>query len=590
METNGHPFKLRVGFLGNPNSADPFRFWRKIPWTDENLIRLKALGMNAVQINVAWGPRPDDEPLNIEDIIELPPDLAQAYPQVVPLNCDPSPERRAQRRADMKDRSEACRRVGLRTIFHFGAPYNAHMRYGDGPPNCISDEKVAERYEILIDMFAHDYPEVDDLLVYTYDQDAWLCSEFGPCPRCLGIPLHERITVFLSRLAAAWRRNRPDGRLWWEPWELSSGQVYESVGRLPAETMGLSLHANVAEVMGALPVDRWLKNTAALAADHGIPVIVEYWLGGPCEEHEPLLHLAHPLVTSRGLRAIANVKGVTGIKEYYGLDPNREDPNLRMTSLFLNSPDLSECAAADELARPYQAAAGAMVRFWELSSRGMELFPWDSTWYIRQTGRSRVDHALSAAYIRGMVCRTPSWCSTRATVFMKSFENQINEDPWLREDVELRCRMAADAWQQALALGEQTLGDVPANLKLSFERTLLDLGRLRRRALAYALHLRETNLANILREYPGAGQPDRIQAELRQCLQQDLANYTAERQADQDAVGLGLFSLVGTPLGEWTEAESAVRLLDQSPDAFLKTYLLPAPDTASKGIFSVTSR
>mgnify|MGYP000627613890 CR=1 FL=1 len=26
-----------------------------------------------------------------------------------------------------------------------------------------------------------DFPEVDDVMVYTYDQLAWLCSEFGDC-------------------------------------------------------------------------------------------------------------------------------------------------------------------------------------------------------------------------------------------------------------------------------------------------------------------------------------------------------------------------------------------------------------------------
>src|SRR5216683_7697693 len=73
MATNipNSPFQTRVGFLGNPNSADPFKFWRVVPWTDENLLRLKNLGFNTIQVNVAWGPRPDDEPLNLEDVVEL---------------------------------------------------------------------------------------------------------------------------------------------------------------------------------------------------------------------------------------------------------------------------------------------------------------------------------------------------------------------------------------------------------------------------------------------------------------------------------------------------------------------------------------
>ena len=581
-QTDSSPFQVRVGFLGNPNSAEPFKFWRVVPWSDANLLRLKALGFNTIQVNVAWGPRPDDEPLNLEDVVELPPDLAAEYPQVVPLNCDPSPRRRHQRRDDVRQRSAACHRLGLRTIFHFGAPYNNHMHYGDGPPNCISDEKVLRRYVLLLEIFARDFPEVDDILVYTYDQDAWLCSEFGPCPRCLGIPLHERLPRFLEGLAAAWQRSRPGGRLWWEPWELSAGQVYACIPRLRPELFGLALHANVAEVMGTHPADRWLKNTAALAGERGLPVIVEYWLGGPCEEQEPLLHLSHPLVTLRGLKAIAAVPGVSGIKEYYGLDPDREDPNLSMTALFLANPGISEEQALEELARPYQAAAAGMARFWQLTSRGIELFPWDVSWYVREIGRSRVDHALSASRIRGMPCRTPSWCSTRHTIFLRAYEYYIEDDPWLREDIELRCRMAAEAWEQALALGEQTLPGVPEPLELSFKRNLLDLGRLRRRALAYAYHLRETNLAQMLRDYPQA--PAHIQAELRQCLQADLENYALEQQADLAAPGLGLFPL-GVPAASrpWREAEDALHLLEQDPRAFLEIYLSAGQATRVRG-------
>ncbi|MGE5222920.1 MAG: hypothetical protein ACM3PY_10800 [Omnitrophica WOR_2 bacterium] len=583
------PFEYRTGFLGNPNSAEPFKFWRAVPWNDENINRLKSLGFNMVQVNVAWGPRPGDEPLNLEDLVELPATLALEYAQPVPLNCDPSPERREQRRSDVHQRSAACHRAGLRTLFHFGAPYNAHMRYGDGPPNCISDEKTIHRYELLLELFASDFPEVDDLLVYTYDQDAWLCSEFGPCPRCLGIPLHLRIAPFLSRLAAAWRGYRPSGILWWEPWELSAGQVYACIAGLPQEGFGLTLHNTIAEVIGTHAVDRWLKNTAGLAKDRGIPVMVETWLGGPCEELEPLLHLSHPLVTMRALKAIASVAGVTGIKEYYGLDPDREDPNLRMAALWMSNPGISESDALVQLAHPYEKASGKLVEFWHLTSQGMELFPWDTAWYIRQIGRSRVDHALTAARIRGMLCRTPSWCSTRHSVFMKAFEYGMEDDPWLREDVELRCRAAAETWERALSLGQKTLEDVPPAFHVSFERNLLDLGRLQRRALAYALHLRETNLAEMLRLYPPA--PKHIVDELRDVLSADLFNYQAEQQADQAAPQIGLFSLgASTPLPDWSEAADALKMLDQDQQAFLNTWFLPAPDTISKGLFSVTSR
>ena len=263
-----------------------------------------------------------------------------------------------------------------------------------------------------------------------------------------------------------------------------------------------------------------------------------------------------------------------------------------MTALFLSDPTISEEEALAELARPYQAAAEQVGQFWRLASRGMELFPWDASWYIRQIGRSRVDHALSGARIRGMACRTPSWCSTRQTFFLKAFEHNLEDDPWLREDVELRCRMAAEAWQQALTLGETAQTAVPADLRLSFERNLVDLGRLRRRALAYAYHLRETNLAQVLRAYPSA--PQRVYEDLRATLQADLANYEEERQAEGQAARLGMVQLArlagANPMPDWTEAEEALRLLEKDPPAFLATYLLETPGKAEKGVFSVTSR
>src|SRR6478735_3192972 len=363
---NGH-LDYKVGFLGNPSSSIPFEMTVPVAWTKDTVGQLKKLGFNTVQINVAWGPRPADEVLNIEDLVQLSPEQERQYPQVVPLRSKPGAEARESRRAELRRRIALCQLAGLRTLFHFGAPYNAHASYGDGPPNCIMDDKVTRRYELLLEAFARDFPGVDDLLVYTYDQDAWLCSEFGPCPRCLGIPLHERLVPFLNRLAARWNTSRPHGRLWWEPWELSAGQALTCTEKIEPHGFGLSLHCNIAEVIGTMPVDRWLKNNAALAQRRGIPVIVEYWLAGPSEELETYLHLAHPLVTLRGLKTIASVPGVVGVKEYYGLNPTVEDPNLRITGLFFHNPVISEPDALKALSQRYGPVADDLIKFWQLT-------------------------------------------------------------------------------------------------------------------------------------------------------------------------------------------------------------------------------
>src|ERR1039458_841534 len=151
-------FQYRIAILGYPSNAavtwddkNPMAEYMKslgapkVEWSRENLQKLKALGFNTLQLNIAWGYRPNDEPLNLEDVVELPPALRDQYPQPVPLRSQQTPERIQQRRTDLRNRIQMAKEAGFRTIFHFGAPYNAHSRYGDAPPNCLMDGKTPER-------------------------------------------------------------------------------------------------------------------------------------------------------------------------------------------------------------------------------------------------------------------------------------------------------------------------------------------------------------------------------------------------------------------------------------------------------------
>lgn len=172
-------YKYRITFLGCPSDPD-------VAWTKENLQRLCGLGFNTVQLNIAWGSRPADEPLNLEDVVDVAGTPAEGW-QTLPLRSGQEPHQIEKRREDLKERIARCRELGIRTIFHFGAPYNMHCRFGDNPPNCLADEQVLGFYQALLELFSRQFPGVDDILLYTYDQDAWLCSEFGECPRCLGV-------------------------------------------------------------------------------------------------------------------------------------------------------------------------------------------------------------------------------------------------------------------------------------------------------------------------------------------------------------------------------------------------------------------
>ena len=547
---------------------------------------MKALGFTVIQVDVAWT-RPDDEILCIEDIVELTAAEQKEYPQPVPLRSKAGAESLAARQETIRQRIVLAKEAGLRTLLLVGAPYNAHARYGDDPPNCILDEKTTKRYVLMLERLVQVLPGLDDLQIYTYDVDAWLCSEFGKCSRCRGVPLHTRLVGFVNSLAAAWSKVNPGGRVWWEPWELSSGQSLRCIELLSPAGLGLVMHCNAAECMATMPVDRWVKNMGAIARQRGIPVMVQYFLGGTSEETEPYF-LSHPLVTLRGLQAIAAVPGVTAIKEYYGLGPDRDDPNLRMTGLFFRNAAIGEEEALAELARPYGEAADQMIRFWRLTSEGMELFPWETTWFIREIGRSRVDHSLTAATLRGMDISTPTWRSSRHSTFMR-IEPAYPPHPWMLEDIQLRCDAAANRMAQALTLGVPLQRSLPPGVSESFALNLCDLGRFQRRALAYAYHLRETNLATCLRAARNDGAQDlaqRLNGELLAVMTADLENVRKERLAK-----------VGDPnpvpastAGAWPEMEAAIDLARQDLQKFLDTYFVDAPDKASKGAFSATSR
>ena len=98
------------------------------------------------------------------------------------------------------------------------------------------------------------------------------------------------------------------------------------------------------------------------------------------------------------LRDIARL-GVEGIKEYYGLLPDHEDVNLRMTGLFFVHGDMGEADALARLAEPYGPAADRVGDFWRAMNQAAEIFPWYASWFTREIGKSKPDHAMTAAFI-----------------------------------------------------------------------------------------------------------------------------------------------------------------------------------------------
>lgn len=549
--------KLRVGFLGAPSHPN-------VEWSEENILLMKKLGFNAMQMNIAWGYRPNNEPLNMEDVVALPEKYKLEIDRDSTLNKNVgdiktfihSPENISQRAQKLKERSALCKKHGMRTIFHFGAPY---VQYPAEEPlsQCTQDPLTVERYVELIRLFDSEFPDVDDLFLYTYDQNAWQCSEFGPCDKCNGVPLDRRVAGFVNTLAQTWHSLNPDGKLWWEPWEISAGQTYKIIGMLDNSCVGLSLHSSITEVQIALPADRWFKNMLLLAETADIPVIGEVWLGSATEEVEPYLYLPTPLATLRAMRAIYQAGKLTGIKEYYGNIPNREDPNLRMASLFFANPAISDEEAMKQLTAPYGAIADSVALYWKYSSQAVEFYPWDISWNSREVGKSDPKHSMTGATLKGVIWETPSWQSNRRANFMRTKETETPHF-WMLEDAQLRFEATADRIDEALAVAKTISGRVPEQFSYEFEKGINELAGFRQRVLSYAYHIRETNLSNIMRDNlaNNLGIKTENIAELRATLVKDYENQ-----------------------GGSAKLEQAIQVLDTDIHAFLSTWFLePSKD------------
>lgn len=553
-----------------------------IAWTDENMRLLVERGFNAMQLNIAWGARPGDEALNIEDVLVVPED--QEYRKRMGITKpDRSPKRIAERAADIRNRIAMCKRYGMRTIFHFGAPYIGPYDVAQGKTleRDVTDPAIIKLYQRLLRQLHAELPGIDDLLCYHYDQGAAVHSEFDVNHHHLGEPLHERVMLFINALGDTWHGLNPDGRLWLTLWEFSAGQGLRCVERLNGSQVGLSLHSNIGEVQRTRPVDISLNNICALAERRGIPVIVEGFLNAPSEEFEPCAHIQCPQLVLRQLRTIASIPTIQGIKEYYGIIPEPTDVTLQMTGLFFANPEIRTDEALTLLAKPYGTTASQMIEYWRLTSEAFDLIPYDASWLVRGMGRSMLFHGMNAAFVAGIIVPTPAWESTRRGIFMKT--DQSNDHPWLLEDVQLRLEMASERLNEAITVGQSIASKVPSALSPMHDGGLSDLGIFSRRCVILACHLRETNLATVMRmaKESSGTIPDRMIAEMRTVLFRD---QTAQEEGRKIEGG----KAPGYE-GAGKQVAEALALLDKNPGQFLDTYFKPAHGGGWGGNFTSRS-
>ncbi len=485
-------FEYFVGIVGNPSVPD-------IAWSDEQLEQIKALGVNTIQLSIAWAHRPADEVVNLEDLDEA-------------------------QREKFAHRLRQAKKHGLKPLAHFGIP-----RMVDGRPACILDPAVQENYRVLLTDFMRSFPDVNDVLVYTFDQKAWLCSEFGPCSRCTGLPLDERLPGFLNLLNDTLQSCRPGSRLWWKPWELSKGQLVAILGQLKSEHLGLVLNPSTSNEVypfndRSFKSDFGVKQAVRMAYERDIPVLGEFdhTLYKPLYQFEDFF----PRLIYEQMEGWKELEGVVGVKEYYGFAPTTFSVNAAMLQAWMKTPDAPLDQLLQEIAEPYgPEAAPRMRQAWEYVAQSVEAYPWDTTYMIGQMGLDRGQdgsHGWQPASIINATWDTPIWKANRRANFMLTEESKAH--PWLFEDAGLRLEDSAALAMKAVAAYEQALeaGSAKADEIRTQREVVWSSARSMR---AKSLHLLETLAAQDARTVmANERQFALVVARLQRLLEKDLEN------------------------------------------------------------------
>jgi hypothetical protein len=545
---SNHKFRYRIAIIGNENQPD-MRF-------DESQMKaLKHQGFNMVQLNIAWGSRPADEALNLEDVVVE----------------DGNAEGRVKERFDeIRRRAIVCKKYGFRTLFHFGAPHIKNLYKLINSPddidaatyaNSILNKDIQLKYKRLLLSLADGIPEIDDILMYNFDQEAWIGNEFGNDSSARSIPIHERLPAFISHVCDVWRSRRPEGMLWWEPWEMSAGQIYATAEQLPDKNFGLMLHSNICEVKLIRPVDPWLKSMSVIAAKKNIPLIVECFFSSAHQDTSVLTDVATPHLIHNQFKVMEQLPHISGVKEYFGFIPDRPDPNIEMTRLILSDDTIPLDQALVKISGMYGAAAVAVRKAWDESSAGFLSLPWDLSWYATMfcLPSKMVYHGWSAFNQVGFCADTPAWQATRRGFYMVN-KNEPELHPWMIEDVGLRYQRAADCFEKAGSHYGTALESAFPEMRDALERNRHDLAVLTARCRDQALHALETIAALNIRRYLNEGKqvPEHCYRRLKGYLEADVMNRKQGILEDKNKPA----------------AEDMMAAFQSNPDEWVRTHLL----------------
>ncbi|MDR1692587.1 MAG: hypothetical protein LBR72_04450 [Oscillospiraceae bacterium] len=458
-----HGFQYYGGIVGSPTLCEN-------EWSDEQMEALKDLGINMLQLNLAWGGRPGNEVLNLEDLD-------------------------GEHMEQFRHRLAQSEKYGFRVMPHFGVPRMAQKAPPRVVASCILDPEVREKYKELLLKLLRDFPALNDVMIYTYDQDSWICDEFGDCPRCGGIPIYERLPGFLNEMKEALQLERPGATLWWQPWEISAGQTYKIIEKIDPAHFGVVINNALAETYFINTTDMWVRTTVRMCHERNIPVIGEIQITGCGIGCHSVQRLPCPRLVYDQIEAFAALDGVIGVREHFGIVLSKLSVNTSLFAEYVKAPQDGYDALVSRVAEKYGDAAPLLLEAWEEVSNGVKYIPYDGAYPLTNVTFFGPGHSWDGVEFDSMYWETPAWESNRRAFYMVTRPSNIH--PWLIEDIGIRLGYAAECILRAAALLAKAAEGSAGNedIRAQYEDTL-SIGR---SLLGTSLHYKETLAAHDLR-------------------------------------------------------------------------------------------
>lgn len=430
-------------------------------YSTEGLQKLKEAGVNTIFLNLAWS-RPHIDAVTLEHVA-----VSKSYP----LTSDEMFVKA--NREKLRQRATNAKALGLKTMLLTGIPQ--YFDYSKLPESyqvlmgaknstidstasvtCVESEETVKMYqELLSDLLIH-VPDIDGILIYTYDELAEICDEDSDCPRCKGIPQEKRIAKFLNAFYDYAKQLKPDFSLWWEPWELSWSQVYGTLEMLNHE-IAVVCHSNLHEVYFVNHPDLWFRSIAALCQEQNRNMVGELFMGGTGEDLGFTAMYPCPRLVFEQIRFTSALPGVTGIKEYYGICPQYMSINEKVMSACLKGEENYD-AIIRQLAGEYTQQQELLSKFWSLTSRALELLPWEISWVMRFYNYPPYDPSYWGKVSFGNMMKTPwntpSWFSNRRSYYMISDDTRNLTDAYCKDILKRFCK-CVQLMEEAVAAAKQ---------------------------------------------------------------------------------------------------------------------------------------